>query len=191
MTAMTKAELRAVLRQRAASFAPEDRIAWSREICDRLSGLPELARASRVLSFWPLPEEVDLRPLHVHLASRGATLCLPRVDWATRTIEPVSTNPTGRDLIETRYGLRQPPEGVPATPLGEIEAILAPGVGYDPHGGRLGRGAGFYDRLLARVRSGAGVVGVCFDGQIVPELPIEPHDVRVAVIVTERRIIRP
>jgi 5-formyltetrahydrofolate cyclo-ligase len=67
--------------------------------------------------------------------------------------------------------------------------VLVPGVAFDSHGRRLGRGKGFYDQLLAFVRGTK--CGVAFDEQIVPEIPIEPHDVRLNCILTPTRWIEP
>jgi 5-formyltetrahydrofolate cyclo-ligase len=69
------------------------------------------------------------------------------------------------------------------------DAVLVPGLGFDVNGGRLGRGGGFYDRLLAA--GTACRVGVAFECQVVEALPLEPHDRRMEFIITEQRVLAP
>ena len=64
-----------------------------------------------------------------------------------------------------------------------------PGVAYDPEGNRVGRGKGYYDRLLAGAR--ATKIGIAYDFQVVDSIEAEPHDVRVDVVITDRRIFTP
>jgi 5-formyltetrahydrofolate cyclo-ligase len=65
--------------------------------------------------------------------------------------------------------------------------ILVPGVAFDLHGGRLGRGKGYYDRLLKELRG--TTCGVAFDQQVVEAIPVEPHDVRLDHVLTPTRWI--
>lgn len=182
-----KSALRAMLRARLAEITPEQAEAWSGSICKTLAGLDELGGAGLVLSYWPMRGEVDVRPVHEVIARRGGGICLPRVDWEKGTIEAARAE----GLVESRHGVWQPGDEAAAVDPEEIGAVLVPGVGFDERGGRLGRGAGFYDRLLACIDARVPRVGVCFDVQIVEEVPIERHDVRVSVVVTERRVMRP
>jgi 5-formyltetrahydrofolate cyclo-ligase len=70
----------------------------------------------------------------------------------------------------------------------ELDLIVAPGLAFDLRGGRLGYGKGYYDRLLHRVRADTFKVGVCFECQIFPEIPLLPHDIRMDRIVTEKAV---
>ena len=75
------------------------------------------------------------------------------------------------------FGVREPSPDMPVIPLDQIDAFLCPGLAFDPRGGRLGRGRGFYDRMLAGARPDALRIGVCFPWQIVPDVFPEAHDV--------------
>src|SRR5204863_2517253 len=89
------------------------------------------------------------------------------------------------DLKIGRFGIREPAEHCPPISLNRLDFILVPGVAFDLTGRRLGRGKGFYDQLLAAV-SGT-TCGVAFDEQIVREIPVAPHDIRVNCILTPTR----
>ena len=80
------------------------------------------------------------------------------------------------------------PTGGETVPLASMEMIIVPGVAYDVRGHRVGRGKGFYDRLLSDAK--AVKVGVGYDFQVVDEIEVEPHDVGVDVIITESRCLR-
>lgn len=87
------------------------------------------------------------------------------------------------DLAPGYRSIGEPPPLSPAVGLAEIDALVVPGVGFDRHGGRLGQGGGFYDRILGAARGRS--YGVCFAAQIVPTVPMAPHDARMDAVVTE------
>jgi 5-formyltetrahydrofolate cyclo-ligase len=90
---------------------------------------------------------------------------------------------TGGELIAGPHGAREPRGGRPAPPP---DLVLVPGLAFDSRGRRLGRGGGFYDRFLATLRPPVPLLcGVCFSCQIVPEVPAEPHDVRMDFVLSE------
>ena len=89
------------------------------------------------------------------------------------------------ELLPGRFGVLEPNEGCPLVPLNQLDLVFVPGVAYDFAGRRLGRGKGFYDRLLAEVRGHK--CGVAFDAQIVAAVPEEPHDMRLNSILTPTR----
>lgn len=70
-------------------------------------------------------------------------------------------------------------------PLAHIDVVILPGVGFDREGGRLGYGGGYYDRFLPRLRADACKIAVAYELQILPQVPLEPHDMRLDVLVTE------
>jgi 5-formyltetrahydrofolate cyclo-ligase len=72
---------------------------------------------------------------------------------------------------------------LPELPVARIDAFFCPGLAFDSHGGRLGRGRGFYDRMLAQARPDALKVGVCFPRQLVSDTCPEAHDVRMDELV--------
>lgn len=115
----------------------------------------------------------------------GKLTALPRFVEATGTYEAARVVALESDLQPGRFGIREPAAHCAAVPLNQLDLVLAPGVGFDAGGHRLGRGKGHFDRILNAVR---GVkLGVAFEWQIVERLPVEPHDVKLDGIVTPTR----
>lgn len=141
--------------------------------------------AKSVLLFAPLRDELDIWPLLAVALEAGKQAALPRYEAAEDryTACPV-LNPQA-DLTVGRFGIREPKPGPGREELKRLDLILVPGLAFDLHGRRLGRGKGFYDRLLGTVRG--RTCGVAFDEQIVDEIPVEPHDIRVDCILTPTR----
>ena len=91
----------------------------------------------------------------------------------------------GGELVESRFGLREPGPGAPVVSIDEIGLVIVPALAYSRTGERLGRGGGFYDRFLARLSPGAVTVGLVLSCQIVDEVPSEAHDQNVGIVITE------
>ena len=137
-----------------------------------------------VLLFAPSADEPDVWPLAESLAAEGRLL-LPRIAGPSLTVHRVSD--LTRDMAPGSFGLREPV--TPADRAVGLRAAVVPGLAFDARGGRLGRGKGYYDRLLAqlpRVRR----VAVTFDERVVDAVPMEAHDVRMHAVVTESRTLR-
>jgi 5-formyltetrahydrofolate cyclo-ligase len=120
----------------------------------------------------PLPEVLHRAGLRVVLPvlRRDADL-----DWAVY----------GGELVEAGRGLREPPgPWLGTAAIARVDAVVVPALAVDRAGMRLGRGGGSYDRALARVRAGVPVVALLYDGELVDDLPAEPHDRAVTAVVT-------
>ena len=170
-----KKNLRAAMR-RIAATAPRDSAAVVAAVQAWLAANP----GPRTLAvFAALPGEVDLASVVAsHPARRWV---FPRVADDDLRFHHV-TNPAA-DLAAGAYGVMEPLPALPMVDLTEIDVFFCPGLAFDPHGGRLGRGKGFYDRLLSRSRLDALRIGVCFPWQIVPDTHHQPHDVSMDVVI--------
>jgi 5-formyltetrahydrofolate cyclo-ligase len=132
-----------------------------------------------VLTYLPLAGEVSL----VALADR-----VPAVRWlVTRTPQegPLTVHRLSAQREVHPYGFEQPRADAEAVDPAEVEVVLVPGLAFDRSGHRLGRGAGYYDELLARLPVGSIKVGVTVTARVVPALPHEPHDVAMDRLATE------
>ncbi len=175
------------LRVRALTEAMDAaaRQAASLEICRRLrERIPPDART--FLFYAPLAGEVDLWPLIRETLATGRRAAFPRFDAQADRYRAALVQSLARDLIPGKFGVREPRADCPAPDSG-VDWILVPGVAFDLAGNRLGRGRGFYDRLLSELPGFR--CGVAFDEQIVSELPAEPHDSRLDLVVTPTRWI--
>ena len=92
------------------------------------------------------------------------------------------------ELTEGKYGIKTAPPGSIEIYPEEIDFAVVPALWYDKSGIRLGRGGGYYDRYLPKLREDAYRAGVCFDVFLTDELPREAHDARVHTVVTDKRM---
>ncbi|HWN94465.1 MAG TPA: 5-formyltetrahydrofolate cyclo-ligase [Methylomirabilota bacterium] len=175
---------RGQMRERLRAFGAEARAAASRQLRDVLAAQPIWPRAASVLCFAPFAEEPDITGLINEALRANKAVALPRYESGPGRYEAAQITARSQ-LIPGQFGALEPAAGCPSIPLNQLDLILVPGVAFDLAGRRLGRGKGFYDRLLAEVRGHK--CGVAFDMQIVAQLPEEPHDVRVDSILTPTR----
>lgn len=143
--------------------------------------------------------EIDISGAASAWIAEGRAVGVPDVEWASRTIRCVRVRDWERDLELTARNapldVRTPRPGLEEIASEDLGLVLVPGLAFDRSGGRLGRGAGFYDRFLASLRAGraagmrAALMGVCFEEQWTQRVPTEPHDVRVDWVATPRGIV--
>ncbi len=172
------------MRSRLEVFPVSERVKHTQRIVRQIVKLPVWREASQVLLFAPLSVEPDLDLLWHDSALADKHCAYPRVEGDTMRLYYVS----GLDELEpTRWGLREPPpRAASEAALDDFGVVLVPGLAFDAAGGRLGRGGGFYDRLLAeRDPAKTHLIGVGFAFQLVESvLPLAPHDVRMDEIIT-------
>ena len=185
-----RASKRALRREVAAvlrAMAPAEREAASGQARQLLASQPRWRAARSVLFYAPLAEELDVWPLVKEALRAGKRVGLPRFAPQSGAYTACEVQDLGLDLKAGHFGIREPADHCAAFSLKWLDLILVPGVAFDPHGRRLGRGKGFYDQLLAGLR---GVTcGVAFDQQIVREVPVTSHDVLMNCILTPTRWI--
>lgn len=153
----------------------------------RLLALPELSAAGTVSLYVGHGSEVPTDLLFHELVRRGTRVALPRVgedELALRELSDAS------DLEAGYAGIPEPGTEAPTISPKEIDLFVVPGVRFDRAGGRLGRGGGHFDRLLARARPGAVRVGLCYASQIVEQVPTDDWDERMDILVAESAVIR-
>jgi 5-formyltetrahydrofolate cyclo-ligase len=182
-----KADRRADMRRVLAAMAPEDRRERASLATRRLVGLDVFRKATVVMLYMAMETELDTTAIALRAFQLGKVVCVPRVDWERRDMHAVEVSSFDDHIMEVdEHGVRMPVGGrlvVPET----IDLVIVPALAYDPSGNRLGRGGGYYDRFLSRLRRSATKVGLAFDVQIIDEVPVEERDVQVDMIVTDRR----
>jgi 5-formyltetrahydrofolate cyclo-ligase len=180
-----KALLRKQIRGALEKVSPAARTALSAQIRDRLKEQAIWKNAGAVLFFAPRPDELDLWPLLEEALAAGKIAALPRYHPAEKNYVAGRVQNVRNDMVTGQFGIREPAARCPEIPLSRLDLILVPGVAFDWHGRRLGRGKGFYDRLLAGTR---GVkCGIAFDEQMVNEVPAGSLDARMNFMMTPTR----
>jgi 5-formyltetrahydrofolate cyclo-ligase len=178
---MDKRELRAMLRQARSSRVanPQDAAVFA---AHGLAAVGEV-EAATVACYVADPVEPPTALLRADLRASGVRVLLPRVS-GTDLIWVVDR---GDEHLEVgAYGLLEPQGD--AVALADADLVLAPAAAVDRRGGRLGRGAGFYDRALGHRRAGVAVLALVFDEEILPEVPTEAHDVAIDGALTQRDV---
>lgn len=207
-----KALLRAEARRRLRATSDEYRSTASAAICELLTGLDEYASADTVFAYCSMGREVSTDALVERVLADGKRLCLPRcvdIDENGRKLPGVPemearlVSDTGL-MSKGAYGIREPvvmkEDGradeeetsrlfPPADPA-DIDLVVLPCVACDASCGRLGRGAGYYDKFLSELRQDCVTIAVCFDKLILDEIPMEEHDMPVKAVITEKAVYR-
>jgi len=148
----------------------------------------EFAEAQVVALYAPTHNEVETaQVLHAALAS-AKVVVFPAVCPGGLEFRRIS-NPAA--MRRGPFGIPEPDAGCPVFSPAEADLIVIPGVAFDLCGKRIGYGKGFYDKALHGLEGRGRLVGFCYDFQLVEEIAGEPHDVRMDLIITERRVIRP
>lgn len=184
MEASSKAAVREQVRMALSAIPQAERAALSLQLCHLLRHELAWQRSTQILGFAPLTNEPDIMPLLEEAWTSGRRIALPSYDAHASAYVARAVMHRG-EMQRGRFGVCEPLAGCPVIPLNQLDFILVPGVAFDLVGRRLGRGKGFYDRLLAQVRGHK--CGVAFDAQIVAEVPEELHDIRVDSILTPTR----
>jgi 5-formyltetrahydrofolate cyclo-ligase len=174
-----KTELRRLIRAQLARMSPAVVGAASESIRQSIPSLPRWQDARVVAAYAALPGEPDLRPLDW---VGEKTVLLPRVDGEDLVFHAV----TDATLLKPgAFGVHEPdPALCPITDPATADIIFVPGLAFTADGHRLGRGRGYYDRLLATLPESVLHVGVCFPCQLVDSIPQEPHDESVDLVLS-------
>lgn len=189
-------ELKRALRTRirAARDATDarQRAEWSARITDHLLRFVDAARPRAVLSYVTFGTEFDTDAFNLALLARGIELILPRMDRATKRLALFRVADVATDLVAGVWGILEPdPARCAAVVPSGVDWALIPGLAFDAANGRLGYGAGFYDRLLPDLPRNTPRIAAAFDCQIVDAVPREPHDLAVDRVVTESGPVPP
>ena len=160
-------------------------------ICRRVVELMEATEASALAAYAAMKSEPMLESLMSAWLCSGKPLYLPRFNQSSREYEMVAVHDLSADLVMGHYGILEPRSelaGLRPPYDGDRRMMwLIPGLGFDMKGHRLGRGGGYYDRLLC---GATGMkTGIGYDCQIFDTIPCEPHDIGVDYVVTETRIV--
>lgn len=184
----TKNEIRAEFKEIRRNITPEAREFASREICRKIEKSQEFKSCDCIGFYAADAYEVDLTYLFNDFCG-VKKFYLPRYNAASGLYDMVKIEDFKRDLVVGKYGISEPREDLEKASQIELESMLflVPGVAFDVRCQRLGRGKGFYDRLLLTKKFS---VGVFFECQKAEKIPAEAHDIALDLIITEKNIYR-
>ena len=165
------------IKKLVAVMTPESKAAQSAAIWERLEQTEAFISATDIIAYWSMDDEVQTPAFIEKWTTKGKRFYLPSIQ--------------GDDLVVKRYdGTLKPgeqfgipePDGEQVTDLSPITLVIVPGRAFDKNGNRMGRGRGFYDRLLPRLPH-AIKAGVCFDCQKLPSVPTDDNDFKMDFVI--------
>ncbi|MFH1208302.1 MAG: 5-formyltetrahydrofolate cyclo-ligase [Candidatus Omnitrophota bacterium] len=177
-----KSSLRKALLEKRGNIPLLSRRVKSRRILRTLSREPIFRRAEHVVFYYGIAPEVETRSF-LEKVLKDKKIYLPRID-PKKSLVLCRVRSLSRDLKKGAYNIREPRAFCEERPASQMDIIIVPGVAFDKRGGRLGRGGGYYDRLLRKAQK-VVKVGLCFRAQIVKKVPMKAHDMKVDRVITD------
>ena len=186
----TKDEIRLEMREKRKAVDQEARCEAGKEIAKKLveSDIRLLLQAWRIAIYLSAEHEIPTRYIARSIFEAGREVVVPYWSQSNKKYQLSLMGPTTK-LVKGKLGIREPLEHIAVMPF-DIDTFIIPGLAFDAQGGRLGYGAGIYDGILVEARKHAPKIAICYDWQVLDEpLPLEPHDIRMDWIVTDKRVI--
>lgn len=177
---MEKKEIRRAMKRLNLALTEAERTTASADIHAAIEALPPFVGAQTVALFASLPDEPDTAPLLARWYGRKRLL-VPRVEGDIMQFYDY----TPEQMASGAFGIAEPQAAQPVAPS-QIDLILVPGTAFTADGARMGRGRGYYDKYMSQSGFRAFKAGVCYPHQLIDELPVEPHDIRVDTVCTGR-----
>ena len=176
------------MRARLAALSYAAVRAKSAEIEKQCFLLPDFVASDWVFAYISLGHEVATRGLIKRLLAMGKHVCVPKFDEPTQQYVASELRDFDKELRKGKFGILElDPEAMRRVQPEKLDALLVPGLAFDDAGNRLGRGRGFFDRILRETRGAK--LALAYDLQLVKEVPTEKHDVRMDYIITETKVV--
>jgi 5-formyltetrahydrofolate cyclo-ligase len=185
---MDASEMRKRALERRAAMPAALRLQRSDAIWKRLVEVPEFQQAPQALFFITHGSEVETEVMRRLSRELGMVVAAPRAEPSSRAMR-FHVLDGDEALIPGPYGILQPSSEAPLAALSPDTVVLVPGSVFDRRGNRLGFGGGYYDRWLAGEGKGLPTVGLAFHEQLVEQVPVQPHDVPLRWIVTDKESV--
>jgi 5-formyltetrahydrofolate cyclo-ligase len=179
------------MRAKRKEISQTERQEAGQEICKKLieSEIYLLLKSWKVALYLSTTHEIPTRYIAQSIWESKREVVVPYWSSTKESYQLTLMKPKAK-LISGKMGIREPQERIPVTPE-EVDAFILPGLAFDAQGGRLGYGAGIYDKILTQARKSVPKIAICYDWQVLEEsLPLEAHDIRMDWLVTEKRVIR-
>jgi len=174
---LARREARLAMEGLSLGQAAED----SQAVCRLILESTSWQEAGQAMLYMPISGEIDVKALIENGLETGKTIALPRFSVEKNGYGACAIANLG-DLVPGKFGIPEPSPGSQKMDTKQLDLAIVGGVAFDGLGGRLGRGGGFFDRLLADIP--AKICGVCFDQQVYPDVSLERHDVKMDMIAT-------
>lgn len=182
----SKGLLRAEMLARRRLLDDAEKVSNSSQIQRSFLGLDAYSRAAKIAVYLPVNGEVATEAVIEQALTDGKEVYLPVVEGEHIHLRRFFPN---APLVPGKFGVPGPSAGALLADLRAVDLFVVPGVVFDHSGHRIGYGKGYFDRLLHGRSDAALLVGFCYDFQLVKEITTELHDVKMDLVITERRMI--
>ena len=183
--AVFKVLLRDKLRKLVRQIPPASRKAKSKKILNQLMRSKDYKKSKNLGVYVSLPFEVSTKEFIGKALKQGKRIFIPKVNSGTKQISFFSVTNLKKDLVRGEFGIDEPKTyGKKPLNPSRLELMIVPGLGFDQAGRRLGRGEGYFDRLLKKAKR-VKKIGLAFREQILEEIPIEKHDVLMDKVISD------
>ena len=187
---MNKKEIRSKVLKKRLSLSSEDIRDKSRQIFLNLAETVDYRNSQNIMFYVATRSEVQTEEMIKTSIKMGKNIFVPIILPECLNLAPSKIYNFDKELEKGKKGILEPKkEYYRLFPPEDIDLIIVPGVVFDLSGNRIGRGFGYYDNFLRKVRSSAKIISLAFEMQIVKKIPVDENDIPVHKIITEKRII--
>jgi 5-formyltetrahydrofolate cyclo-ligase len=186
---MIKRRLRKQLRKTVKQLSEQQTHLQSIRACELLCQTEQFQQARVIMLFLAITKEIETQSAIQQALGRGKLVAVPKVIYKDHQLVPVRLLSLDCEMETDRYGLRHP-LGTEEMDVAIIDLVVAPGLGFDIRGNRLGRGGGYYDRFFTLDGFRAVKCGLSFEEQLVDEIPMFEHDISLDMLVTDKTVRR-
>jgi len=184
-----KAEVRKACLAKRTALGEKERESKSLIIQQKLQNLPEFQQAQTVMSFLNFRDEVETTALAEAMIAGNKKLVLPCCA-PQGVLLPSEVRDLATDLESGAWDIREPKLTCERVIPSEIDLIIVPGAGFDLQGNRLGYGGGFYDRFFMLLNPLTPRVALAFQCQVIEQVPVDAHDFKMTMLITEDEVYR-
>jgi len=183
---MDKNVLREEIKAKRAKVNPRDIAKFNKDIVSHISVSRMFLEGKVIMGFLAMDSEAQIDKVLQLALTSAKIVCVPKIIDNQGTMQAVNIASLD-NMPKDSYGIRTPAEPTETINPADIDLVLVPGLGFTSEGGRLGRGKGYYDRFLLQCTK-AKFLGVGYEFQVVKELPLNGHDVKIHYLVTEKAL---
>ncbi|MCD2348800.1 5-formyltetrahydrofolate cyclo-ligase [Clostridium guangxiense] len=180
---MNKSDIRKKMLQIRNNMDEHEKQIRDNKVFSNIINSNEYKSSTNIFLFVSYNSEVDTHKIIRHSLKEGKRIFVPKVISRKDGMETIEIKGFS-DLEKSKHGILEPCSDKYANPE-VVDVVFAPGLAFDKNGGRLGYGAGFYDRYLKLLKKSTAKIGLCYSFQVVENVPMEEYDVRMNGIITD------
>lgn len=177
-----KKELRKQQKSKRNSMNETEKQNFDSAIFEKVITSDEYIKAKSIFIFVSYQNEVDTHKIIEHSLKCGKIVTVPRVISKEEGMDAVRIE-SFEDLESGAYGILEPKKSIPSYDKKKIDIIYLPGLAFDNKGGRIGYGAGYYDRFLKEIDSAVIKIGLGYSFQMIDEVPMDKYDIRIDKVI--------